>query len=71
MQPIQISLDKTTAFQCTACKGELFEQVNFLRIVPAIISPTMKKEIFPVPAFRCCKCKILADLNQKEAVKIQ
>jgi hypothetical protein len=62
-QPIQISLDKTNPYQCIACKGELFEQVNFLRIVPAILSPTMRKEIFPVPAFRCCKCKIIADLN--------
>ena len=62
-QPIQIPLDRTTPHQCKACKGELFEQVNFLRIVPALLSPTGRKEIFPVPAFRCSKCKIIADLN--------
>lgn len=70
-QPIQIPLDRTTPHQCKACKSELFEQVNFLRIVPALLSPTGRKEIFPVPAFRCCKCKIIADMSQKEPLKPQ
>ena len=71
MQPISINFNNTEPHTCKACKGELFEQVNFLRIVPAIISPTGRREIFPVPAFRCIKCKILADMSQKDISKIQ
>jgi hypothetical protein len=68
---VQISFDKTKPVICKGCGGEIFEQVNFLRIVPALLSPTMRQEIFPVPAFRCCKCKILADMEQKNALKSQ
>jgi hypothetical protein len=70
-QQVQVSFDKTKPVVCLGCGGEVFESVNFLRIVPALLSPTMKQEIFPVPAFRCAKCKILVDLSQKNALKSQ
>lgn len=70
-QPIQISMDKTTAVVCEFCKSEQFQQIFYLRQVPALLSPTMKAEIFPVPAFQCVKCKKVAEMNQKKSPKIQ
>jgi hypothetical protein len=70
-EPIKVSFDKTKPVVCVGCGGEMFEQVNFLRIVPALLSPTLRQEVIPIPAFRCCKCKILADLEQKKVLKDQ
>jgi hypothetical protein len=56
MNAININLNQTQPFIC-ACGSEQFENFVFLRIIPAIISPTMRPELLPVPAFRCIKCK--------------
>lgn len=67
---VQIDLSKTEAFKC-ACGNETFEALNFLRVVPAILSPTLKREIIPIPAFRCTRCKNLAELNKQNPKKNQ
>lgn len=72
MQPQQqqIKLEQTTEVKCK-CGNETFEQVFFLRQVPALLSPTLRAEIFHVPAFRCMRCKNIADLNPKKPEKTQ
>lgn len=67
---VQIDLSKTAAFKC-GCGNETFEDITFLRVLPAIISPTLKREIIPIPAYRCLKCKNIAELTQLEPKKIQ
>lgn len=71
---INIPLEQTKPYKCTqvvaligggTCGSEQFSQVYFLREIPALISPTMRKEIAPVPVFKCIKCGAIADLNQK------
>lgn len=63
MNNFQIDVSKTQPFKC-ACGNESFSQVFFLRIVPALLSPSMKAEIIPLPGFECKKCKRMADLSQ-------
>jgi len=71
---IKINLEQTKPLKCKndlgfvnggQCNGEVFSQVFFIRIVPALLSPTMREEIVPVPAFRCVKCNFVAELTQK------
>jgi len=65
MQNVQIPLNQTTGYACKACKNETFDMVYFIRVVPAIISPTLKPEFMPLPSFMCRRCKKIAELNPK------
>jgi len=65
MQNVQIPLNQTIGYACKACKNETFDMVYFIRVVPAIISPTLKAEFMPMPAFQCSKCTTIAELNPK------
>lgn len=66
--PINIKLEQTQAYNCT-CGNAVFEQVYFLRIVPALLSPTMKPEKVPFPVFRCTNCLELVDFKSDEPKK--
>ena len=41
---------------CEQCKGRFFRQVNAFKRLSALISPTGKEQIVPVPTFRCDDC---------------
>jgi hypothetical protein len=67
---LQIDLRNTEAIKCK-CGNETFDQVYFLRSLPAIISPTLRAEIIPVPSFLCRKCKRLLEFDQKKSLNSQ
>ncbi len=72
MQPdIRVNLEQTAAYKCKACGKEIFRQVFFLRTIPALLSPTLKAEIVPVPSFMCVSCDFIAELNPKKPDKSQ
>lgn len=70
MENVKIDFSLTESLKCK-CGNEIFLQVFFIRIIPAIVSPTLRRELAPVPAFQCTKCKTIADMNQKQPEKIQ
>lgn len=41
---------------CENCGGKYFRQVNAFKRVSALVSPTGKEQIVPVPSFRCDDC---------------
>ena len=41
---------------CEQCGGKYFRQVQAFKRLPALISPTGKEQIVPVPTFRCDDC---------------
>lgn len=63
MQKVQVDINKTEALKC-GCGNETFTQVIFLRKISALISPTGKAEIIPMPAYKCERCKNIADIQQ-------
>lgn len=76
-QPINVNVDitRTKALACqrkvgligdAVCGSEEFTQVFFVRVLPAFLSPTMREEIIPLPAFKCVKCGMIAELSQKK-----
>jgi predicted nucleic acid-binding Zn ribbon protein len=46
---------------CENCGGKFFRQVNAFKRVSALISPTGKEQIIPVPTFRCDDCGHIND----------
>jgi DNA-directed RNA polymerase subunit RPC12/RpoP len=69
-QNIQIRLDQTEELKCK-CGSAVFIQVNFIRIVPALLSPTLKPEMMPIPAFQCVNCQRMAEIPQKKEKVLQ
>ena len=41
---------------CEECGSKFFRQVNAFKRLSALISPTGKEQIVPVPSFRCDDC---------------
>ena len=52
----QIDFSKTSEICCENCGGKYFRQVNAFKRVSALVSPTGKEQIVPVPSFRCDDC---------------
>lgn len=63
MQKVQVDINKTEGLKC-ACGNETFTQVIFLRKISALLSPTGKSELIPMPAYKCERCKNIADIQQ-------
>ena len=51
---------------CDACGGKFFRQVSAFKRVSALLSPTGKEQIAPVPTFRCDDC---GNINEEFQVK--
>jgi predicted nucleic acid-binding Zn ribbon protein len=45
-----------TDIKCDQCGGRYFRQVNAFKRISAIMSPTGKEQIAPVPSYRCDDC---------------
>ncbi len=41
---------------CGECGSKYFRQVNAFKRISALVSPTGKEQIVPVPTFRCDEC---------------
>jgi uncharacterized Zn finger protein len=41
---------------CENCGGRFFREVQSFKRISALISPTGKEQIMPVPTFRCDDC---------------
>ena len=57
-QPGQFNIDPKTMkdIKCENCGCQFFRQVNAFKRVSALVSPTGKEQIIPVPTFRCDDC---------------
>ena len=41
---------------CEHCGSKFFRQVNAFKKISALVSPTGKQQIVPIPVFRCDEC---------------
>tara|TARA_R100001443_G_scaffold105674_1_gene114762 strand:+ start:1168 stop:1410 length:243 start_codon:yes stop_codon:yes gene_type:complete len=41
---------------CEECGGKVFRQVSMFKRLSALVSPTGKEQIVPIPVFRCDDC---------------
>jgi len=53
---VKIDLNDLIDIVCENCEGKFFRQVSAFKKLSALISPTGKEQIMPVPVFRCDEC---------------
>ena len=53
---ISIKPEDLKDISCENCESKYFRQVNAFKRVSALVSPTGKEQIVPVPTFRCDEC---------------
>jgi len=41
---------------CDECGGKIFRQASMFKRLSALLSPTGKEQIVPIPVFRCDDC---------------
>jgi uncharacterized Zn finger protein len=58
MKQQQVNLDLSTAqdVTCESCGNYTFQEVVLMKKVSALISPTGKEAIVPIPTFSCNAC---------------
>jgi hypothetical protein len=70
---MNFDVTKTTPLVCSECGNHTFVQSFFLRELSALVSPTGKAGIVPVPTFACGGCgavpgKVLPPFIRNEAM---
>ena len=53
---ISIKAEDLKVISWENCESKYFRQVNAFKRVSALVSPTGKEQIVPVPTFRCDEC---------------
>jgi hypothetical protein len=59
---LSVPLEKMQPFKCE-CGSIVFRQLTQLRLLPAIMSPTAKKELITIPVYVCETCGTQYDLT--------
>ena len=55
-QQFNIDFSQTTPVVCEECGHEHFIQVNMMRKLSPMLSPTGQPALIPIPVFACAKC---------------
>jgi len=55
-QQVHVDMAQTTEVKCDECHSDRFEQVVKMRRLSAILSPTGKEALIPIPVFACKNC---------------
>lgn len=55
-QQVHVDMTQTTEVKCDECRSDRFEQVVKMRRLSAILSPTGKEALIPMPVFACKNC---------------
>ena len=55
-QQFNIDFSQTTSVVCEECEHEHFTQVNLMRKLSPMLSPTGQPALIPIPVFACAKC---------------
>jgi uncharacterized Zn finger protein len=53
---INIGPEDMKDITCAECGSKYFRQVNAFKKLSALVSPTGKEQIIPIPVFRCDEC---------------
>jgi uncharacterized Zn finger protein len=55
-QQVNIDLNQATDIQCSSCGNKFFHEVTFFKKISALLSPTGKEAILPIPTYACLEC---------------
>lgn len=65
MSQVVVDIKKLQDVVCT-CGGTEFVPVNNLKLLPPLLSPTMKQEFVTIGRWKCCDCGALVPLEFKK-----
>lgn len=77
-QPVNIDLSNAQDVTCENCGNYTFQEVVLMKRVSALVSPTGKEAIVPIPTFSCNACGFInkqflpikiADPSEQEAAQ--
>jgi len=60
-QNITINAADLKDIVCSECGGKVFRQASMFKRLSALVSPTGKEQIVPIPVFRCDDCGNIND----------
>jgi len=60
-QNITINASDLKDIICTECEGKVFRQASMFKRLSALVSPSGKEQIVPIPIFRCDDCGNIND----------
>ena len=67
---VNINPGDLQTLNCSDCSNDKFDQVFIIKKIPAVISPTGKQILLPVPVFECTKCnQVCKELFPEELEK--
>jgi len=55
-QSINLKADDLDDIVCENCDGQIFREASMFKRLSALLSPTGKEQIVPIPIFRCDDC---------------
>ena len=55
-QSINLKADDLEDIVCENCEGQIFREASMFKRLSALLSPTGKEQIVPIPIFRCDDC---------------
>ena len=58
---IKLDINDLVDIVCSECGGKVFRQASLFKKLSALVSPTGKEQIVPIPVFRCDDCGNIND----------
>ena len=55
-QQMNVDISQTTEMKCEKCGCNTFKNTNLIKTISAIMSPSGKEMIIPIPVFACESC---------------
>ena len=55
-QPMNVDLSNAQDVTCESCGNYTFQEVALMKGISALVSPTGKEAIVPIPTFACNAC---------------
>ena len=58
---VNINPSDLQTLSCSKCSNDKFDQVFMVKKIPALLSPTGKQILLPIPVFQCTSCEHVSE----------
>lgn len=60
-QQVRVDIRQTRGLACEKCESQAFQQVVFVRVVSALLSPNGEEQTVNIPSLMCASCGHIND----------
>lgn len=68
-QTVNIRPEDLDDISCENCEGKVFREASMFKRLSALLSPSGKEQVIPVPVFRCDDCGHINDAFLPKSLK--